>query len=52
MHYIDLCDDNLERQRAHAVERFRILKRLSRVYHEYNGMNDTVGYTYTAPTDP
>lgn len=52
MQYIDRCDDNLERHKAHAEERFRIVKRLSCVYHEYKDLNDTVGYTYTAPTDP
>ena len=52
MQYIDRCDNNISRHIAHAEERFRILKRLSRVYHEFNGLDDTVGYTHVAPTGP
>lgn len=44
MHYIDRCDDNISRHLAHAEERFGILKRLSRVYREYRGLNDTEGF--------
>ena len=47
MHYVDMCDDNIERHVAHAVERCHVLKKLASHYYEFRGMNDTVGYEYT-----